>query len=185
MAPSPLFVSNLESLQKQLRLSGIVEGTDAFAMLEAALLQARAGFYTRLGDARVAALVAITPVSAPATKNQILRSVAEMCEALWVRCILLDRLPVLFMDAAGGDQEFINQEGTFRSISPERLNQERSRNLEQIEEWLALLAGDLDLGDAPAVQITQQTGQLPRIYPFGSLLGENKRIFGDPTRDLS
>lgn len=185
MATNPVFNTDLAAVKAQLRLSGIVEGSDAHAMLEAALLQVRTGFYARLGGARMTALLAISPVESPSTDDQILRRIADLCEALWVRCILLDKLPVTFMDNAGGDLEFINQEGTFRSITPERLDRERQRCQLQIEEWLALLAGDVAIGDAPSVQIHTQSDQSPRIYPMGSLNGDNSRLWGDPTRDLS
>jgi hypothetical protein len=184
MAPNPVFVSELAALKAQLRLSGVSEGSDAHAMLEAAILQVRSGFYSRLGSARVAELVAITPVPAPTTDNQILRAIGALCEVLWIRMILLDKLPVLFMDNAGGDQEFINQEGTFRSITPERLDRERLRMETQIEEWLALLAGEVSVGNAPDVQVHTQVDQQPRLYPFGTLLGDNPRLWGDPTRTV-
>ena len=184
MATNPVFLADLETLKSQLRLSGVVEGSDAHSMVEAALLQVRTGFYARLGATRVAALVALTPSESPTTNDGVLRSIAGLAEALWVRCILLDKLPVVFMDNSGGDQEFLNQEGAFRSITPERLDRERQRCQVQLEEWLALLAGDVEVGGAPDVQIHTQAVQTPRVYPLGTLLGGNLRLFGDPTREI-
>lgn len=185
MATNPVFNSDLAAVKAQLRLSGISAGSDAQAMLEAAVLQVRTGFYARLGSTRMAALLAITPVASPTTNDQILRSIANLCETLWVRCILLDKLPIVFMDNSGGDVEFINQEGTFRSISPERLDGDRQRCALQVEEWLALLAGETEIGNAPDVQVHTQADQEPRMYPFGSLLGDNPRLWGNPTREIS
>ena len=184
MATNPVFNVDLAAVQAQLRLSGVSEGTDAFFMLEAAVLQVRAGFYARLGTSRMAFLIALPVVQAPTTNDQILRRIGDLCEVLWVRRVLLDKLPVVFMDNAGGDLEFINQEGTFRSITPERLNQERQSVDLQIEEWLALLAGDVTIGDAPDVQIHTQADQEPRMFPLGSLIGANQRLWGDPTREV-
>lgn len=185
MATNPVFNSDLAAVKAQLRLSGIAAGSDAQVMLEAALLQVRAGFYSRLGSTRMTALLAMTSVAAPTTNDQILRSIANLCEVLWVRCILLDKLPIVFMDNSGGDVEFLNQEGTFRSITPERLDAERQRCSTQIEEWLALLAGETSIGNAPDVQVHTQADQEPRLYPFGTLLGDNPRLFGNPTREIS
>lgn len=185
MATNPVFVADLATVKEQLRLTGVVEGSDAQSMLEAALLQVRTGFYSRLGGTRMATLIAITPSESPTTNDEILRAIGGLCEVLWARCILLDKLPVTFMDNSGGDLEFINQEGTFRSITPERLDAERQRCQIQIEEWLALLAGDVEIGSAPDVQIHTQDDQSPRMYPFGTLLGDNQRLFGDPTREIS
>ncbi len=184
MATNPVFNADMAAVKAQLRLSGVAEGSDASIMLEAALLQVRAGFYSRLGVDRMAVLTAIAPVQSPTTSDQILRRIGDLCEVLWVRMILLDKLPVVFMDNAGGDLEFINQEGTFRSITPERLEREHDRMQLQIEEWLALLAGDTAIGDAPDVQVHTQADQDPRMYPFGSLLGDNPRLWGDPTREI-
>lgn len=184
MATNPVFNADLATVKAALRLSGVVEGSDAHNMLEQALLQVRTGFYSRLGAARMAALLAISTVEAPATNDQTLRRIGDLCEVEWCRMILLDRLPVIFMDQSGGDLEFINQEGAFRSIGPDRLDRMRTRLQTQIEEWLALLAGDIEIGNAPSVQIHTQSDQSPRMFPFGSLLGENRRLWGNPTREI-
>jgi len=184
MATNPVFVADLATIKAQLRLSGVAENTDAHAMLEAAILQVRTGFYTRLGGARMTVLLAITPVQAPTTNDQILRRIGDLAEVLWVRCILIDKLPMVFMDNTGGDQEFLNQEGAFRSITPERIEAQHLACMTQLEEWLALLAGEVILGDVPVVQIHTQADQEPRVYPFGSLVGDNLRLWGDPTREI-
>jgi hypothetical protein len=185
MATNPVFNVDLAAVKGQLRLSGVVEGSDAHAMLEAAVLQVRTGFYSRLGNSRMTFLIGLVPVQSPTSDDEILRRIADLCETLWIRMILLDKLPAVFMDNSGGDLEFINQEGTFRSITPERLDRERERMALQIEEWLALLAGDVAIGDAPLVQVHTQADQEPRMFPFGSLVGQNPRLWGNPTRDIS
>lgn len=184
MATNPVFNTDLEEVKAQLRLTGVAPGSDAQAILESVILQVRSGFYSRLGSARMATLVALPLVAAPTTNDEVLRTIGALCESLWTRCLLLDRLPVVFMDNAGGDAEFMNQEGTFRSITPERLDRERQRCMTQIELWLDILAGDVEIGDAPTTQIHTQADQDPRVFPFGSLTGANKRLFGDPTRNL-
>jgi hypothetical protein len=184
VATNPTFNPDVAAVKASLRLTGVPENTDAHMMLEAALLQVRVGFYSRLGPTRMAVLVALPSVEAPTTTDQILRRIGDLCEALWVRLILLDKLPVLFMDNSGGDLEFLNQEGAWRSITPERLDRERQRMQVQIEEWLALLAGDIVVGEAPDVQVHTQADQDPRVFPLGTLVRENQRLFGDPTREI-
>lgn len=180
----PVFIASLDILKAQLRLSGIDVTSNAQAILEATVGRVRTEFYARLGVSRMVTLIALPSVSAPTTSEQVLRMIAEQCEALWVRCLLLDVLPVTFMDASGGDLEFINQEGTFRSIPDSRLAGIRERCQIQIEEWLALLSGEVDIGNAPGVQIHTQEDQAPRMFPNGSLLGRNARLWGDPTREI-
>lgn len=180
----PLFIADLDTLKAELRLSGVADTTDAHAIVEAAVREVRAGFYLRLGVARVATLVAITPAASPDDADEVLRSIAELCEALWVRCLLLDRLPTQFMDGGSGAQEFLNQEGIFRSLSAEQREQQRVRCQTQVEEYLDILAGDVAIGDGPPVQIHTQADQTPRAYPGGSLIEDNARLWGNPTREI-
>lgn len=181
----PVFVSSLAVMKQSLRLSGVPTGSDADVMVQSALMQVRAGFYSRLGLARVAALVAISSVANPTTNDGILRGIAEETEVMWTRCLLLDRLPLQFMDSSGAEQEILNQEGTTRSMSAEVLREQKLACKAQIEEWLDILSGDVELGDVGSGRVHTQGDQTPRMFPNGTLGGANKRLFGDPTREIT
>jgi hypothetical protein len=180
----PLFVADIATLKSALRLSGVPTDGDAHVMVQSALMQVRAGFYSRLGLAKVAALVAITPSANPTSTDPILRGIAQECETIWVRCLLLDRLATFYMDSSGAYQELLNQEGISRSMTPGAIAEQRKRCMTQIEEWLAILNGDVELGDGPDVQVYTQGDQTPRVFPNGTLSQNNRRLFGDPTREI-
>lgn len=184
MATAPLFVADLDTLKADLRLSGVPSGVDADAIIQSACRQVRTQFYSVLGLARVQAILLWTSSDNPTTENEILRSIAEECETLMVRVVLMDRLPNLFMDNSGGGLEFLNQEGAFRSTPRGDLEGQRKRAQTQILEWMALLSGDVALGEGADVQIATQAGQTPRIFPGGDLVGGNERLWGDPTRPI-
>lgn len=181
----PLFVATLVSLKQQLRLSGVPSDADAAKMIESAVHQVRVGFYARLGPARVAELVAIPTEEHPVGEDGILRMLAEQCEVMWVRCKLLDRMPTVFMDSSGAYQEILNQEGIARSLPLSHIEAQKQRCAAQVEEWLAILDGSVALGEAGEPNIATQADQEPRVFPQGTPLGRNRRLFGDPTREVS
>lgn len=148
MATNPLFSADLVQLKKDLRLSGANAGGDFEAIYETAVLQARIGFNTRLGPARVAELVAINYTPNPTTENDILRALARVCEVRWVRLILIDLLPTIWMDASGQAQQNYNEEAAFRSTDTDQRGDIRAHSLAEIEAWLAILAGEVKMGDA-------------------------------------
>lgn len=181
---NPLFVTDIATLKAQLRLSGVPTDQDAHVMVQSALMQVRAGFYTRLGISRVAELVAISPNANPTTEDGILRGIAEQLEVMWVRCKLLDRMPTVFMDSSGAYQEIMNQEGIARSLPLSHIEAQKNRCAAQVEEWLAILDGTVELGEAGEPNIATQGDQTPRVWPQGTLGGQNQRLFGDPTRSI-
>lgn len=162
MAVAPLFVASMSVLQQRLRLSSIDSGADAQDILEDAVAQVRVGFYMRLGTTRTAQLVALSSSDNPTTNDAILRKIAEVAEVTWVRVILMDRLPMLWMDQSGGQNEVYNQEGAFRSMDPVGLRQTLVRMREQLDDWMAFLAGEVELGDdTPNVWTSSKPDPLP------------------------
>lgn len=151
MAIAPLFLEDMTTLLGRLRLSAVTGG-DALNIVGDAVMQVRVNVYARLGVARVDEIVAYGSEEDPEDHDEVMRSIAEVMEVTWVRLLLLDRLPALWMDQSGGDRETFNQEGTFRSLdSPNAQEKLRARLQLQVDEWMAILAGDIALGDAPPV----------------------------------
>lgn len=152
---NPLFLDDLDAMKQELRLSGVPDiGEDANAILENALLEVRTGFYRRLGGARVGQLVAITANdTAPTTDDEILRSLARTVEVKWTFCVLMDRLPMLWMDDSGGAWQQFNEQGTFRKTSLSDREAMRTRFKAEIEQAMQILAGEQDLGDETTVNV--------------------------------
>jgi hypothetical protein len=146
---SPLFVADADSLRASLRLTALNSaGTDAAVMVDDAIREVRTGFLRRLGVARVGVLVAIDydpTAGAPANEDEILREVANLTEILWVRKLLLTRLPTTFRDASGQARLDWNADALTRETAESDRQAELERLTATIEDNLELLAGDSTL----------------------------------------
>ena len=168
----PLFLEDMAALQAALRLTDVRPESNALSILEQALRMARVRFYQRLGTSTVQDILDTDYVEDPTTDDEMKRFVANLCEIELVRLQLLDRMPVIFMDAGGQTREMYQNEGTFRSMDPQTLADIRQRIEAQIENWLALMAGEIELGDDEAVQAYTQTDVCPKpILGSSAFLG--------------
>lgn len=162
MSATPLFVEDLAAVLSALRLTDLREGSDAVVIVEQALRAARVRFYQRLGPTTVQAIVETDYVEDPTTGAEMKRYVGNLCEVELVRLQLLDRMPVIFMDASGSAREAFNNEGAFRSMDPAALAQIRQRIEAQVENWFAVMAGEIELGDDEQVQAYTQQATCPK-----------------------
>jgi len=175
---TPLFMEDLAAIQSALRLTDLREGSDAVSILEQGVRMARVRFFQRLGASTVQDILDTDNVEDPTTDDEMKRFVGNLCEVELVRLQLLDRMPVIFMDASGVARETYNNEGAFRSMDRDTLLDIRQRIEAQVENWLALMAGEIVLGDDEAVQAyTQQPvdplpilGQTAFLGPDGASL---------------
>lgn len=183
MAVSTLFLTDMETLKGRLRLEGVEIGDAAQPIIEGSTRTIRARFYARLGVARVAAILAMTSAENPTTADEVVRALAEEIESRWVWCDLARRMPLKFFDNSGDDLEQFNTEAAFRSIDPDRLQAEIDRCEAEIEAWLPLLDGSVEVGAAQLAKVHTQ-GEMPggRPFPLGTLLGGNRNLYGDPGR---
>jgi hypothetical protein len=161
MSATPLFLDDMVALQAALRLSALREEDDAVAILEQGLRAARVRFYQRLGTNTVDTILDTTYIEDPRTTSELKRYVGNLCEVELVRLQLMDRLPLLFMDASGAAREAFNNEGAFRSIDRQTLEVARARITSQVENWLAFMAGEVALGDGELAQVYTQTKSNP------------------------
>jgi hypothetical protein len=180
----PLFLDDLAAVQQALRLTDLREDSDAIAILEQGVRAARVRFYQRLGPTTVAAILETVYTDAPETSAEMKRMVGRLCEVELIRLELLDRLPVIYMDASGSAREAFNSEGAFRSMDPATLAAIRARIEAQVENWLAILAGDIDLGDGELVQAYTQQPVDPKpvlgLSPFLGADGTSQPFGVDP-----
>lgn len=109
----PLFVADMDLLRSRLRLSGTAS-PDALSMIDFAVQRVRVGFYSSLTEQQITDIAASPSVPNPTTQAQAMRSLAEAVEVLWVRYILMQELPHMFMDGSGRVLKDWNEEGLTR-----------------------------------------------------------------------
>lgn len=184
MTVVPLFLDDLAAVQTALRLTDLREGSDAVAIVEQGVRSARVRFYQRLGPTAIATILETDYTEAPETTEEVKRMVGRLCEVELVRLELLDRMPVIFMDASGSAREAFNSEGAFRSMDPDTLAAIRARVEAQVENWLAFLAGEIALGEGELVQAYTQQSPCPKpilgISPFLGADGTSQPFGLDP-----
>lgn len=166
----PLFVANMATLLERLRLSGVpTAATDTLAIIDEAVLRARLAFYRRLGESRVAQLVAITYMVNPVSEDTILRALANSVEVDLVRVELMQRLPMAFMDASGDINKRWNQEAPFRErgpLDPSRLVKDL---LNRLEEDFQMLAQEEELANEVGLKTLTISPRCPAPRPGDSL----------------
>lgn len=180
----PLFNDDLAAVLTALRLTALREDSDAVSIVEQAVRAARVRFYQALGPTTVQTIVETDYTDAPTTAADMKRFVGRLCEVELVRLQLMDRMPMIFMDASGSAREAFNTEGAFRSMDPQILAEARLRIEAQIDNWLAVMAGDVELGDGEQVQAFTQESPCPKpilgASPFLGADGTSQPFGLDP-----
>jgi hypothetical protein len=172
---TPLFLKDLDTLKSRLRLSAVDTG-DAVDVLNSVIEEVRVGFYTELGAARVAELVALPEIAEPTTDDGITKLRAVNIELLWVRVTLMRRLPMLFVQGSGQTRKAWNEEGITRDARDTTNYRKEIAHLEQlVRDGLAWLGGDVT-GElaASVVELTERplrpwesiSQQTPRGYTY-------------------
>lgn len=141
MAVAPLFIETMAKLKAPMRLTG-ASATDTSAAIDLAVKKVRVFFHQKLGAARVAAIVALTASDNPTTTDEITRSTAEACEAAWVKMLLLQDLPTVFMDGSASAQQNWNQEGLLRDAPQSGIRQQIKDLEAQVQSMLSILEGE-------------------------------------------
>jgi len=149
---APLFVADAATLRTSLRLSALNEtASDAGALVDDAVREVRLGFARRLGLPRVTELVAMTydPTGgAPTTDDEMLRECANLTEILWVKKLLLTRLPTVFRDSSGEARLDFNTEALTRETAEADRQTEIERLNASVEDNLDFLAGRESVQDS-------------------------------------
>jgi len=149
---APLFVADADTLRASLRLSALnTSPSDAVVLVDDAIREVRLGFARRLGLTRVTELVAMVydpAVGAPTTEDEMLRECANLTEILWVRKLLLTRLPTVFRDSSGEPRLDFNTEALTRETAEADRQEELDRLTATIEDNLDFLAGRTSVQDS-------------------------------------
>lgn len=141
MAIAPLFVPDLDTLKARLRLSAVDTG-DASAVVNSAVEEVRLHLYEELGEDLVTDLVALPRVENPTTDDGLRRLRAENIELLWVRMLLMQRLPTFYAQSFGQTRKAWNEEGITREARGSEYKRDLTNLLNEIRDALAHLTGD-------------------------------------------
>lgn len=140
MATNPLFVADVTTLKRELRLSGVPANSDVEAQIAQALMEARVWLVDRLSASRVAIIQATAYTENPTTTEQYTRAKARMTEILMCRLKLLRKLPAVFRESNSGALQEWNEGGLDRDMSSKERSLEIARLETDIEEALIALA---------------------------------------------
>ena len=160
-----LFLSGSQKLKNRIRLGGAPDTDEFRAQLDSAIVEARVEIYDRLGEARVAQLLATTGTDSPVTLAERDRAKAEILETKLVKKILLAVLPTAFIDSSGDARQVWNEQAILRS--PESRARDLASDLsEEIDRLFFELEqgalGSDDLGHV--LSIEPETLPVPKPY---------------------
>lgn len=130
MAVVPLYAENLESLLTTVRIEP-ADDANTLAAVNQAVTDVRLGFFRKIGKTRALEIAGFPLVDNPESDSEILRSQGESAEALWLTVLLVQRLPVLFMDNTAVNDVFNDEPLTRDSNS-------------KMREYLKDIKGQLD-----------------------------------------
>jgi hypothetical protein len=178
MPATPLFITDLDTLKAQLRLSALDTG-DAAAVLDAVVGEVRLGFNDELGISRVAEIVALTSVEAPATEDELTRFRAENVELLWTRVILMRRLPTFFVQGSGQARKAWNEEGITGGSDDTNLRREIRSLEQQVRDGLARLESEVAGEVNATVILPDETPPRPGDSINPAVTREHEHVHGD------
>lgn len=130
-------------LRARLRISALDSG-DGAALLDSIVEEVRINLYEELGDTLIAEILETAYVSEATTSGQLTRLRAMQVELLWVRTLLMERAPVLFLTSVGLAQQTWNQDPIAREAGERDLRRTIASNMATINRSLAILRGDED-----------------------------------------
>lgn len=149
---APIFVADADSLRESLRLKALnTSPSDAAVLVDDAMREVRLSFQRRLGRTRVDELVLMAydpEAGAPATDDEMLRECANLTEIIWVKKLLLTRLPTIFMDSSGAARLDAETDALTRETAEADRNAELDRLTATIEDNLDYLAGRASVQDS-------------------------------------
>lgn len=170
MSTNPLYVTDIQTLKRELRLTGVPANSDVDAIILQALAETRVTLVDRLGTARVAEIKAYTSSANPATANEYMRMRASLTETMMCRAKLMRKLPIMFREGASTGNQTWNEVGIDRDMGGRDLSKEITRLEAEIEEnIIAMGAGENDNVTVRATVIGPTCSPTP--YPGSAVFG--------------
>lgn len=145
MAVEPLYNEDLETLLTIVRISP-ADDDNTIAAVHQAVSDVRLGIYSKITRARAQEIATYPLTDNPTTDEEVLRKQGASAEALWLMILLVQRLPVLFMDNSAVNDIFNSEPLTRDSNSKmQDLIKEWQKQLDNI---MADLVAPDDLADS-------------------------------------
>ncbi len=116
MAVEPLFNADKETLLKRTRIQS-ADNAQTLSLIDQTITEVRLGFYHSIGKDRSATIAGYSLVDNPVSDEEILRAGGATTEALWLTWLLVQRLPMLFMDNSASTGDAFNDEQLTRDSS--------------------------------------------------------------------
>lgn len=150
----PIFGALLDTEQKQ-RIAGLADDHVVKQQLDIVIDDTRGEFWTRLGRARLDAIVAFAAADPPTTDDGYMRLLAATTEQKMIREGLLGWIPFAAKEGSGGriHQQW-NDVSAFRGMTAARARDERSRLSKEINRAFAYLSGEVLPGNSASVRAT-------------------------------
>lgn len=145
MAVEPLYNADLETLLTIVRIEP-ADDANTIAAVAQAVSDVRLGLFSRLTKTRALEVAGYPLADNPTTDEEILRKQGASAEALWLMILLVQRLPVLFMDNNAVNDVF-NDEPLTRDANSKMYELIGSWK-KQLENLLQDLVSPEDLGDS-------------------------------------
>ncbi len=113
---TPLYNESLEKLLEIVRIEPATD-TNTIASIHQAVRDVRLGLFSRLGKTRALEIKSFILSDDPITDEEVTRATAASAEAMWLYILLIQRLPVLFMDNSASTGDLFNDEPLTRDAS--------------------------------------------------------------------
>lgn len=166
----PMFLTDLEGLKKELRLTGIDDRQDIQAILQTATLQFRVEFTHRIGKTIADELEALPFTDPPVTQDDFRRAASRLLEIRWIWCKLVELLPTMLADGSGAAFQEFNDAGIWRQMEEDDRRRLLRACHNEIEELYQMVLPEESLGDDTTILAFDGTGDCPDTYfPGGSV----------------
>lgn len=149
-ASVPLFVADLQTLKRSVRLGKIVDGDQATPIINDAVIYGRTILIRTLTSEGVTKIKATATTAEPLTDEEVLRAECDLVESLIFRRQLLMYLPWATMDAKSSMPQIYNKEAPFRLTGEFERNKQVNALEGQINEILTRVC--LSLNSDPTLQ---------------------------------
>lgn len=134
----PLYAPDLNTLLSSIRIDRASD--DTLQEVHRSVRDVRLGLIRKLGRERAFEIAALPYNDTPVTEDEVLRESAVSAETLWVRILLKQRLPELYMDNSSSVNDVYNDEPLSREGQADT---DRLEDLkEQLNDLLLYLADE-------------------------------------------
>ena len=146
MASDTLFISDVATLKKVLRISAISDA-DSLKLIELAIKKARTELYQYLGTSSITTILTYSSTDTPSTDDEIIRSVAEYLEIILTKRELLKHLKSTSFENSSASEQW-NDSPFVRELSYSDITEE----LQMLENEIEYSVEQITEGEKPSTK---------------------------------